>query len=336
MSWFKSIFGFEESHLTPSNFFTYFKYTDQDYTLTSLPDFPNSNTFYVGPFECLPLSSFAIFPQPINTSSITFKHIIGDVYDLINDKSNAGAVFQVASQFNCLEMISPKNTPSQGITQYIFDHTQGPISAMRCPGGLLYRNYIDILKGQRNNLDLIENYIDNKYNEYWKVQNGYCLLKNDEKLKEFNEILKNDEKRQEIINNLKVGIHWNTQVGVDPSHRICQVFCSALPISYTYSIKDRSLFKEFAQVILDTTYDITFRAASILALEKNQRIKVFLTFIGGGVFCNEIDWIMEAIAKSLKKHCTQNLDVFLVHYAKFDKYARDLVPDIEALYIDKL
>ena len=41
-----------------------------------------------------------------------------------------GALFQVASQFNALEMISPTVTPEEGATRYEHDRTQGPACAM--------------------------------------------------------------------------------------------------------------------------------------------------------------------------------------------------------------
>eukprot|EP01045_Picozoa_sp_COSAG04_P042458 COSAG04_NODE_13423_length_606_cov_210.532544_1_plen_48_part_10 len=48
-------------------------------------------------------------------------------------------MFQVASQFNCLEMVSPGDQPEAGITRYALDHTQGPVCAMACPAGTVYR-----------------------------------------------------------------------------------------------------------------------------------------------------------------------------------------------------
>lgn len=48
--------------------------------------------------------------------------------------SNAGAVFQVASQFNCLEMVGPGSRPEDGVTIYSKDHTQGkPVILMSRP-----------------------------------------------------------------------------------------------------------------------------------------------------------------------------------------------------------
>ena len=37
---------------------------------------------------------------------LSFDHIIGDAKSLHRDPANAGAVFQVASQFNALEMVA--------------------------------------------------------------------------------------------------------------------------------------------------------------------------------------------------------------------------------------
>jgi hypothetical protein len=66
------------------------------------------------------------------TSTSRAIHINPSYYD---------SIFQVASQFNALEMVNSKVTPQQGITNYIHDGTQGPECAMMCPFGTLYRNY---------------------------------------------------------------------------------------------------------------------------------------------------------------------------------------------------
>ncbi len=51
------------------------------------------------------------------------------------------AVFQVASQFNCLEMVGPKVRPEDGISRYAADATQGPACALACPAATVFRNY---------------------------------------------------------------------------------------------------------------------------------------------------------------------------------------------------
>lgn len=99
------------------------------------------------------------------------------VKSLIYQNKNKDAVFQVASQFNCLEMVGPSITPSHGITNYILDQTQGPECALCCRSALLYRNYLydfgqghrGQLKSQINLLDEVEKYVDNEKNKFWYI-----------------------------------------------------------------------------------------------------------------------------------------------------------------------
>src|SRR6185295_10700409 len=67
--------------------------------------------------------------------------VTGDVRDLHRSPENSGALFQVASQFNLLEMVGPEVTPEQGVTRYQHDHTQGPACAIAAGAATIYRNY---------------------------------------------------------------------------------------------------------------------------------------------------------------------------------------------------
>ena len=60
---------------------------------------------------------------------------------------NAGALFQVASQFNLLEMVSPAVTPEQAVTRYQHDLTQGPACAIAADAATIYRNYFAPVDG---------------------------------------------------------------------------------------------------------------------------------------------------------------------------------------------
>ena len=72
---------------------------------------------------------------------ISVSEIVANVQDLHMAKENAGATFQIASQFNRLEMISPSVTPQDGVGRYEYDLTQGPACAIACSAGTIYRNY---------------------------------------------------------------------------------------------------------------------------------------------------------------------------------------------------
>src|SRR5690349_4500420 len=71
----------------------------------------------------------------------SLREVVADVQDLHVDSSNAGALFQVASQFNLLEMVSPAITPEHGVGIYENDRTQGPACAIAAGAGTIYRNY---------------------------------------------------------------------------------------------------------------------------------------------------------------------------------------------------
>jgi hypothetical protein len=65
----------------------------------------------------------------------TFEDVHGDISLFIRNKALEGSLFQVASQFNVLEMVSPDVGPEAGVTIYENDHTQGPACAIACPAG---------------------------------------------------------------------------------------------------------------------------------------------------------------------------------------------------------
>jgi hypothetical protein len=64
------------------------------------------------------------------------------------DPELAGALFQVASQFNLLEMAGPSVTPEDGVTRYAGDHTQGPACAIAAGAATIYRNYFAPVGGE--------------------------------------------------------------------------------------------------------------------------------------------------------------------------------------------
>ena len=56
-------------------------------------------------------------------------HQAGDVKKHLTDPTNQNSLFQVASQFNLLEMASPAMTPERGVDIYYNDPTQGQDSS---------------------------------------------------------------------------------------------------------------------------------------------------------------------------------------------------------------
>jgi len=120
-----------------------------------------------------------------------------------------------------------------------------------------------------------------------------------------------EEKVQEKV---QVGIHWSTEVA-GGSHEVCQVLCSAVPVAF---MKNRSatVWQGFASALLMAAYDATLTLAALLAAERGERVKVYLTALGGGELGNRQKWVYEALDKVLHLHEKEPLDVMLIHYAE--------------------
>lgn len=109
--------------------------------------------------------------------------LVADVQSLHKDPANAGAFFQVASQFNLLEMVSPEVSPEHGISGYQYDRTQGPACAIACGAGTIYRNYFVEVDGQAgqsrtrqlNMLADVALALGNTDHSLFQMQNGYAL-----------------------------------------------------------------------------------------------------------------------------------------------------------------
>ncbi|RLA01628.1 MAG: hypothetical protein DRQ47_07830 [Gammaproteobacteria bacterium] len=241
--------------------------------------------------------------------------VVADVTDLHMDPANAGRVFQVASQFNALEMVGPKVKPSDGITRYSSDHTQGPACAMACGAGTLYRNYY--LQTDDTQLNMADEMLDKfpapRYQRGYTYENGYLFLQGDM----ISNLLWHQRGIQYPFNKIRVGVQRNTQVTLlGCEHNVTQVYCSALPLAYH---EQKSYFAELplhtaGQYVLESAYKSTLG----VAIENNQQHdipEVYLTLLGGGAFGNRIDHIMQAITDALKPMLKGNgLDIKIVCY----------------------
>ena len=185
MTWFEEIFGFRETKENINNYIT----IKENKMFSSA----NNRSFIFGDLEVPTLKNLRN-RLPEENGTIQVSEVIGDVKEL--HKKEDHALFQVASQFNLLEMISPVITKEQGITRYLSDMTQGPACAIACAAGTLYRNYYTNV----NTLNNIEKMFDEKY---WTMKNGYALFE-ERDLLEFNNIIDRFEKT--IKENLKVSL----------------------------------------------------------------------------------------------------------------------------------
>jgi hypothetical protein len=254
--------------------------------------------------------------------------------DLHADTANADSLFQVASQFNLLEMIATSITPEHGVGIYEEDCTQGPACAIPAGAGTIYRNYFVPVNGQlgqseNNQIDCLADLgmrLGNSNNRLWQMRNGYALASRDG-LIEISSRLRSLEPTEldELRGLLRIGIQWNTPVTLDDSnHQVSQAYCSALPVNY--SSHSASLWEAFARLVLEASYEATICTA-ILNARSTGNNRLFLTLIGGGVFGNEMTWITDGITRALKLYKYWNIDVAVVSYGSSRDDVRKIVDE---------
>jgi len=252
---------------------------------------------------------------------LRLSEVVGNVQSLHQQTENSDALFQVASQFNLLEMVSPSVTPDDGIGIYENDRTQGPACAIAVGAGTIYRNYFAPVNGRvgqsaANQIDCLQDIgaaLGNQHNRLWRMRNGYAL-RSVEGLREIHDqLLAMDEsERDDLRQRLQIGIQWDTQVTLgDCQHSVTQAYCSALPVAY--SSQSSKQWEPFACLVLEAAYEATLPVASLNA-EKNGNRQVYLTLLGGGAFENDSDWIMAAIERAARLFASADLDIFIVSY----------------------
>ena len=292
----------------------------------------NDQSFIAGEFTTPALEHLRAGVEiPTSGEPIRVAEQVADVQSLHQDPSNANAVFQVASQFNCLEMASPHAIPEAGVGIYQNDWTQGPACCICAGAGTILRNYFVELNGQfgqsaDNQVDClagIDRYFNNATNKYWQMQNGYCLpTKTGLAAIESKLAALSPAEREDLCGKLMVGLQAGTEVTIgDSNHQVSQVFCSALPVAY--SDVPASQWNHFPRLILDATYELTFYIA-LQNLFKNDCNKLYLTLVGGGVFGNKIDWILSSIDRSLQLFANSGLNVKIVSYGSSNSAVLDL------------
>ena len=78
--------------------------------------------------------------------------------------------------------------------------------------------------------------------------------------------------------------HAPTQVRPPGTHRVAQVFASALPVAYSHvGFAD---WEPFARLVLRASYEATLAMAACRSVQhaSGQRVTVYLTALGGGTF----------------------------------------------------
>ena len=310
MMWFDELTGFSEQDVL--NVADEFE-IDGDH----LTSHHNGRRMCSGRFENPSLAELQEQMPAANGRPTTVREIVADVQALHRDSANAGALFQVASQFNTLEMASPSVTPEAGVSGYEYDHTQGPACAIACGAGTIWRNYFADVDGERGQTAdrQIDNLADLVSNAGVTVtmRNGYALPTDQQLRTLVTHIDSLDADQRNILGSLlRVGIQWNAEVTLGGAgHTVTQAYCSGVPIAY--SSQTNEAWESLARLILDATYDATLTAGRTNA-QATGNSTVYLTLIGGGVFGNPAAWIVSAIERAIERHANSGLDVVIVSY----------------------
>lgn len=271
----------------------------------------------------------------------TLAAMTGDARRLHAEARYAGALFQVASQFNLLEMIHPGVTPEDGVTRYESDGTQGPACAIAAGAATIYRNYFAPVGGVRGQTaqrqidtlagvgEALSAALGLPVASLWSMQNGYALCRRDG-LDAIAAHLRSldPEALDALRSRLAIGLHWDVQVTDGAAHDppcVSQAFCSALPIAYS-GLHEVSVdtWEPLARLVLDACYEATLLAACELAACSGSRT-LLLTRVGGGVFGNPRPWIDAAIERALGCVEHAGLDVRLVCFNGVDADAERLI-----------
>ncbi|MEO8243075.1 MAG: hypothetical protein ABI832_12255 [bacterium] len=271
----------------------------------------------------LMMPSLAGLPvPPAGPNRLRVREVIGDVQALHRDPDNAGAVFQVASQFNLLEMARPDVTLEQGIARYAGDPTQGPACAMACAAGTIWRNYLVPVAGQTGQsaaqqLDMLADFgaaLGNQDGQLWRMVNGYVRPQPGGLARVAKRLAGGNQAELRAL--VRVGVQRDTEVTMDNAgHLVSQVYCSALPVAYADERVDD--WAPFARLILEAAYLATLAiAAENARLTGNRRL--YLTRLGGGAFGNPARWTTDAMATALSVYASADLDVGIVSHRNPD------------------
>jgi hypothetical protein len=251
--------------------------------------------------------------------------VSGEARAMHADPELEGALFQVASQFNLLEMTGPSVTPEDGVTRYSGDPTQGPACAIAAGAATIFRNYFAPVDGevgqtqqrQINALaglgEALSSKLGQPVSELWQMRNGYALC-TAEGLDAITGLLTDgdEELRDELRAQLAIGLHRDvavTDVRESARRHVSQAFCSALPVAYGSG--PSAAWELFGRLVLEASYEATLLAA----VERSSNI-VLLTRVGGGAFGNPDEWIDDAITRAVAIVEQAGLDIRLVSHGR--------------------
>ena len=288
MSWFERLTGFPELGYAQ----TQAKFEVIGKRLHSRV---NGRSWQIGELETPSLAELRVRSATAREATpgvLRVRNIAADAHQLHTWPEVNGALVQVASQFNLLEMPGYHVSPEDGVSAYEHDHTQGPACARAAGAATIYRNYFAPVGDQIGQTRARQ--IDTRLAGISEAE------------------------RDRLRALLRIGLHHDvdvTAVGALQGQRVSQAYCSALPVNYNHGT-DPAMWASFACLVLETAYEATLHAALLNANRVGGSHRVYLTLVGGGVFGNRREWILGAIRRALDLVRGQALEVWLVSYGR--------------------
>lgn len=214
-----------------------------------------------------------------------------------------GTLFQVASQFNCLEAPGAFITD---VSDYLHDPTQGPRASVSAFPGTLLRHYAApqadadaprfVQTSDGPQLNLLASVCGPGLA---RVNSGYLRPDDVDDAAAFARAL--DDRFDDLAigfhNDVQVvlGCDWDGGVEASPHRRIAQVFTSTMAAGMYGDIHSGdAAIQRILWSLQRTAY-----LGTLLAAAAHGKDQVVLTLIGGGVFGNPIPLIFQAIEWSL-------------------------------------
>lgn len=332
MDWFTRITGFNESTYAATR-------AQLEVHGSTLRSKANGRSYGIGEFEMASLDDLRarVAGRSGAKGRPRVQIVLGDVRNMHQMPEYTGALFQVASQFNALEMVSPNVTPEDGVTRYEHDRTQGPACAMAAGAATIYRNYFASVGDQigqtaERQLDGLSDIgaelsarLGCTVADLWEWCNGYALC-----TRQGLDLIAGHlraiglKQTDALAGKLRIGIHRDVEVTDAPGAPgpvVSQAFCSALPVAYGHVPQQH--WAPFAQLILNAAYEATMLEAVVNARRGASNI-VLLTSLGGGAFGNAPKWIHAAIKHAVERLQGFDLDVRLVSYGQPSTEMREL------------
>ena len=343
MNWFEHLTGFRETDYATTR-------SQLEVNGDQLRSRVNGKCYGIGSLELVSLGELRqrVSSHAHQPAQLQVRVVEGDVRGLHQNTEYAGALFQVASQFNLLEMVGPDITPEHGVTRYAYDPTQGPACAIAAGAATIYRNYFAPLgptqstqgQTQKHQLDGLADLgaalgqsLGQPVKNFWKMRNGYALCRQ-EGLEAISAhlALATPDALDALRCHLRIGLHSDIEVTDEKYHSsppslprplVSQAFCSALPVAYNSRVPLKA-WTALACLVLQAAYEATLWAG-VLNQQRGKSNIVLLTSLGGGAFGNADEWIHAAMRRALEQVVGYDLDVRLVSYGEPSSELKQIV-----------